>query len=343
MSEDSQLRAHQRALELVYAGRLHQQGEFFEVPTATFFKSSEDDIPHLPPISFYRLKASKEFERMRTPDQPCSALALLLQPTVWIHQSELAGLLAFAEDLFLGSRNGSIEPSLEIDKRMEGLRRTAILVCEDLFENPSPENINKSAKLVGSFVYAIMKEPKAYFLLSRLSSHDPYTLQHSVGTAVQCIILGKKNGITREHELTDLGTAGLLHDIGKTKIKKEIINKPGPLDPNEWDEMHAHPVEGFEIVKVNPLISIRAKNAILEHHEDKNGTGYPFGKKSLEMDLFSRIVGICDIFNALTTNRSYSQARTPFEALHFMKEKLAMKVDEDLFKQLVLIYGGKCD
>jgi HD-GYP domain-containing protein (c-di-GMP phosphodiesterase class II) len=185
-----------------------------------------------------------------------------------------------------------------------------------------------------------MKEPKSYLLLSQLSGHDAYTLRHSVGTSIHCIILAKKSGITQEHELNEIGLAGLLHDIGKTKVKREIINKNGPLDELEWEEMRQHAQAGYDIVKDNPLISDRIKCAIWEHHEDRNGTGYPQKKKLADTDLFSRIVSVCDIFNALTTDRTYSKAKSPLEAFQLMKDKLAYKYDEHLFKELVRIYGG---
>jgi HD-GYP domain-containing protein (c-di-GMP phosphodiesterase class II) len=134
-----------------------------------------------------------------------------------------------------------------------------------------------------------------------------------------------------------------MHDIGKTKVKKEIINKAGPLDELEWEEMRGHAAAGYDIVKGNPQLSERTQRAILEHHEDKNGTGYPDGKRLSEINVFSRVTAICDIFNALTTDRSYAQARTPLAAFQLMREKLIHKIDDQLFKEFVMIYGGKID
>jgi putative nucleotidyltransferase with HDIG domain len=339
--------SHQRALELVYAGRTNRRDGYCEIPTTVFVDKIDVNMPELPPVGFYRFRGN-QVEQLRAPDQPYSPLALSLHPSVWVREDEMDAVRAFAEHLIVGGNPSGgdrmetkPEATLPTEKRMETLRKAAILVVEDLFEKPSPENIQKSTKMVGSFVYVIMKDPKAYSLLAKLSSHDPYTLQHSVGTAVHCIILGKKVGITSEQELTELGMAGLLHDIGKTKVKKEIINKNGPLDELEWEEMRSHATEGYDIIKNQPGLSERTKRAVLEHHEDKNGTGYPLGKRITEIDIFSRIVCLCDVFNALTTDRTYSKARTPYDAFQFMRDKLFHKVDEELFKNLVLIYGGK--
>ncbi len=265
-------------------------------------------------------------------------MAVSLRPTVWVREQDFNDVRNYAEHMLI---EPSTAPGLQPEQRMESIRRSAMLVVEDLFENPSQENITRSVKVVGSFVHILMKEPKAYLFLAKLSSHDPYTLQHSVGTAVHSIILGKKLGMTDEKELQELGLGGLLHDVGKVKVKKEIINKNGPLDELEWEEMRQHSLEGYEIVKDKTNISDLSKRAILEHHENPDGSGYPHNLKRADIHPYSRIVCICDVFNALTTSRSYSNARSPFDAFQFMREKLEHKVDENLFRELVLIYGGK--
>jgi HD-GYP domain-containing protein (c-di-GMP phosphodiesterase class II) len=184
-----------------------------------------------------------------------------------------------------------------------------------------------------------MRDPNAYDFLLSLSSHDAYTLQHSVGVGANSIILAKKMGINDEISLIEVGVGGLMHDIGKTKVSKEIINKKGPLDDNEWKEMRQHSMYGYEIIRDNPKIGTRAKLAILQHHEEPAGTGYPMGLKTGQIDFYAQIVTLCDIYNALTTDRSYSQARQPFEAFQLIKDKIMHKVNAFLFEAMVKIYG----
>ena len=310
---------------------------YLEIPTAVFVDRIDLKMAALPSIAFYSLQENK-LEKIRNAEQAYSSLALSSMKSVWIREEDFHLIKNFTENLL---SNPKLAESLPTETRMETLRKSSMAVMDELFSDPTPANISRSVKVVGSFVYTLMKEPQAYLYLAKLSSHDPYTLQHSVGTSVNCIMLAKKIGITDPDELEQIGLAGLLHDVGKVKVKKEIINKEGPLDELEWEEMRQHAQEGYEIVKDHPELTERTKLAIWQHHEDKNGTGYPAGLKSQETDIYAKIVGLCDVFNALTTDRTYSKARTPFDAFQLMREKLTHKIDDRLFKQLVMVYGGK--
>lgn len=329
-------------LEKAYTGRLVEVDQnYYEVPTSLFVDHVDVKMPALPAISFFEKKDGK-ITQIRKADQPYSSLALSSRESVLINKADVNQIKQYAESIILTSATAGtdVKSKEQRDKKLLSLRTAAINVVEDLFSNPSPENIKKSQRAVGSFVYILMRDPSAFLYLSNLRSHDPYTLQHSVGTSVNCIILARKMGINDEQSLQEVGLAGLLHDIGKTKVSVDIINKEGPLDDKEWAEMKRHSEEGYNIIKDIPEITERTKLAVLDHHEDKNGEGYPKGKQWAEVDLFARIVAISDVFNALTTNRSYSNAREPFDAFELMKDKLLHKLDEQLFKKMISIYGG---
>jgi HD-GYP domain-containing protein (c-di-GMP phosphodiesterase class II) len=327
---------HTEAIEKVFTGDVKHEAGYCEIPTSLFIARMDAEVLKLPNAAFY-IKTGDTYKILKAAKDSCSALTLSMYGSIWVQVEDFYEIQNFAETML---RKAATDTSVNPQRRAESLQKTALKVVENLFDEPSPENISRSVKVVGSFVYVIMKEPKSYLLLSQLSGHDPYTLRHSVGTSIHCIILAKKSGMTDEKELTEIGLAGLLHDIGKVKVKREIINKTGPLDELEWEEMRQHAQAGYDIVKDNPMISERIKKAIWEHHEDRNGTGYPQRKKLADTDLFSRIVSVCDIFNALTTDRTYSKAKTPLEAFQLMKEKLSYKYDEALFQELVKIYGG---
>lgn len=333
----SQGSTHEIALQCVHAGRVSRRNGYCEIPTSLFLDKIDPTMPRLPQVAFYQL-AGSSFQVLKSLDQSFSFSLLSAHSSVWVEDVAFENIRKYADDLI---RRNIQNPNLSEDDRLRPLKNSALLVVEDLFEKPTPENIQRSMKVVGSFVYVLMKEPKSYLHLNRLSDHDPYTLRHSVGTSVNCIILAKKLGITDEKELVNVGMAGLLHDIGKVNVRREIINKNGPLDELEWEEMRNHAQAGYEIIKNDPNLNERTKRAVWEHHEDRNGTGYPQGLKQEDTDLFSRIVCICDVFNALTTDRTYSKARTPFDAFQLMRDKIAHKIDDGLFQELVKIYGGQ--
>jgi HD-GYP domain-containing protein (c-di-GMP phosphodiesterase class II) len=328
------------ALADVCAGRLTRHGLYMQVPPTVFFAATSDELQEtLRAISIFVFHGGK-IQQIKQPGDQLDLHRLVGCTTLWIRETELPLVNTLVEKLLIGEENVNA-PVLPQAVRAETLRRSASMAVDELLKNPTRENVEKSTKVVGLFVEMMMKDPQTFFVLSRLSSHDPYTLQHSIGTAVNSIMLSKKSGILTPAELNEVGAAGLLHDIGKVKINRAIINKNGPLDKEEWEEMKQHPLLGYEMVKDDPTISETTRRAILEHHEDNAGTGYPRKLKREQRHRVSNIVSICDVFNALTTDRSYSKAKTVFEALELMRDKLGRKIDADLFTHLVMIYGGK--
>ncbi len=235
------------------------------------------------------------------------------------------------------------EPQISMDAQVGLMRSAAVRLTEELFQDPSPENIRKGMKAVSGFVNLLVRDPKAFYHLVKLSSHDPYTYQHSVGVGLNAIALGKRMRLPSEQDLVDLGISGLLHDIGKTRVSPGIINKPGPLDKTEWESMKQHSTWGYEIIKDNRDVSQRSKLGVLHHHEEGGGTGYPHGLVDNQISVFAKIITIADIFNALTTDRTYSKAKSPFEAFRLIQSAMMHKVDRQLFAELVMVYGGKLE
>lgn len=145
--------------------------------------------------------------------------------------------------------------------------------------------------------------------LQHLRNKDEYTLQHSVSVGVLSIKIGQSLGLD-SNRLRNLGIAGLLHDIGKCMIPLEIINKPGPLDDNEFKEIKKHPVYGYQIVNEIKLEDQGIPQAVLQHHEHQDGNGYPLGIRGDRINSFARIIAVADVFDALTSDRAY-RSRMP--------------------------------
>ena len=158
-------------------------------------------------------------------------------------------------------------------------------------------------------------------MLHNMRQIDDSTYAHSVNVALICRLIGKWKNFS-EKDMDTLTLCGLLHDIGKSKIPNEIIGKPGKLTDSEYEEIKKHPVIGYNLVK-NLDIDQRVKNAVLLHHERFDGKGYPLGLTGSEIDDFTSIVSIADVYDAMTANRCYRDGLCPFEVIAmFEKEGL---------------------
>ena len=182
----------------------------------------------------------------------------------------------------------------------------------------------KNAKrAVSSLVDIILEEEHFLMGLTTIKDFDEYTFYHCVNVSVLSMTMGQRIGLNRK-ELLELGFAALFHDIGKTLIPKEILNKPGAFTEFEWDVMKKHPYLGtISILKMKKPEKALIRNAIvaLEHHMNYDLSGFPELRDSREIDLYSNIVTITDRYDAMTASRVYS--KTPFSpsmALHIMKE-----------------------
>jgi HD-GYP domain-containing protein (c-di-GMP phosphodiesterase class II) len=123
----------------------------------------------------------------------------------------------------------------------------------------------------------------------------------------------------------------MLHDVGKKRVRYEVINKPGPLDDDEWQEILKHPEWGVEILEQTGELTPEIRGIVLSHHENHDGTGYPHGISGSEIPPLTKIVTIADIYDAVTSKRSYAEPLKPSEALHLMKDKMANKFDPKIF------------
>lgn len=154
--------------------------------------------------------------------------------------------------------------------------------------------------------------------ITRVRNIDEYTYYHSLNVSMLCMIIGKWLRLD-EYHVRNLTQAGLLHDIGKTRIPLEILNKPGKLTDEEFEEMKRHSEYGYNIVKNSEEISPEVVKAILTHHEKEDGSGYPMGLTGDKLNLYSKVITVADIFDAMTANRTYKSKDTPFKVFELMQ------------------------
>lgn len=183
-------------------------------------------------------------------------------------------------------------------------------------------------------VNCLEEDPRAVLHIQNLVDHDMYTYFHSTGVGILAAAMAKAMGESNPEILRSFALGGLLHDIGKRQTPLNILNKNGPLAESEWELMKKHPEDGFNLVK-NLGLPKMVLDAVLYHHEKRDGSGYPFQLGGDEIPLPAQLISIADIFNALTTTRSYHRKRTRFEALMLMKQDVRVKLWAEGFKALV--------
>ncbi len=171
--------------------------------------------------------------------------------------------------------------------------------------------------LVDSFIESVFRNESAAATLFKLRFFDSYSYTHSINVSILAVILGKHLGMDRD-TLRDLGTAGLFHDIGKSRIPEAILNKPGKLSESEFAVMKSHTLEGYQLMRNQPGLNPEILRAVVEHHERIDGTGYPRGLKEDEIGRFSRIISVVDVYDALTSRRVYKEPMAPAKALGMM-------------------------
>ncbi|MDF2890746.1 MAG: metal dependent phosphohydrolase [Clostridia bacterium] len=155
---------------------------------------------------------------------------------------------------------------------------------------------------------------------------DDYTYSHSLNVSLMGIVIGKWMGFN-EKQIDEIAIAGLLHDLGKTRISQELLSKPGKLTTEEFDEIKKHSILGYMMVEKVIDISPEIKYAILMHHEKIDGTGYPTGATEKQIPLYARIIAVADIYDAMTSNRAYRDKLCPFEVIKEFEMQTFGKLD----------------
>lgn len=178
-------------------------------------------------------------------------------------------------------------------------------------------NIDKCLYLANEIVDEIRCSDSMLVETINLSSYDNYTYMHSINVTVLSVVTGIALGLTND-QLKDLSQAALLHDIGKTGVNKDILNKPYHLSEEEFEEMKKHPLYGYNILKENDNISSVVRNAVYSHHENEDGTGYPRGLTADKIHIFAKIIHIADVYDALTAKRIYKDALNPADAIEYL-------------------------
>lgn len=221
----------------------------------------------------------------------------------------------------------------------------SITHLKEVFEREKEQkrvNLKTTRRLMQSIVNLVIQDETFMLGLSNIKNYDDYTLNHSINICVLSICMGRRLGLNK-HELMELGIAAFFHDIGKLDIPIDILNKPGRLTDEERAIVEKHPYLGAEILvrlKEQSHLPVRALYVALEHHLRADLSGYPCYWKKNTINLYSKIVEICDVFDAVTTERPYrKKSFTCNEAMDMMLKKSGEEFDPYLLKIFANMVG----
>ena len=190
----------------------------------------------------------------------------------------------------------------------ESVRKRVNEGIKYLYNNTDSKDFSETTNNVANELMETITENDAIAVdVNMLKVSDEYTFKHSVDVATISMIIGKKYGLS-ERDIHELGISGLLHDVGKSKIPNEVLNKPGRLTDEEFSLMKQHTLFGFEILKNRQEFSESILRGVLQHHEKLNGKGYPLGCSADKIHTYAKIIAVADVYDALVTERPYKKA-----------------------------------
>lgn len=217
------------------------------------------------------------------------------------------------------------------------LRSNSVKAVKDFFYSVADKKTDTSDKLlvihkmVDDILNSVLANNGLNVNLMDLKIYDDYTYFHSVNVGVLSILIGNALKLYKK-QLHTLGVAAMMHDIGKVFIPKEILNKPAALSQDEFGIMKGHSFKGYEYLDQQFNFNQSVLDAILDHHERQDGSGYPNGKQGQAISQFGSIIAIADVFDALTSDRPYRHALPAAEAIEFIMGGTGSAFDEVIVK-----------
>ncbi|MCK5293709.1 MAG: HD domain-containing protein [Arcobacteraceae bacterium] len=224
---------------------------------------------------------------------------------------------------------------VKIEYKTEILHEMAANVINDLFEsNLSKQKIDQANDIIRDSVNLLLTDPTATKAMLKVTSYDYYTYTHCVNVSTYALGFGAYLELNKKQMML-LGMAGILHDVGKKRIPHKIINKNGKLTDEEFNIIKSHPKHGVDILKELGETDKHLIAIVGQHHEKVDGSGYPNGLKKEQINPYAQVMAIVDIFDALTTKRSYKAAMSTFEAINIMKNQMSHELNENFLNKFI--------
>lgn len=247
--------------------------------------------------------------------------------------------------LTTSDETASVPPTVPLDEELPSARQV-YQAAKTIVQNAMHDtrlgraiNMDEVNRVVSDMSDSVLRNPDALTSLTRLKQFDEYTFYHSVNTSILAMSLGRHLEFDRT-TLHQIGVGTLLHDIGKTKIPPEILNKPGRFEQHEMEIMKQHVLRGVEVLSTTTGLGDSYLRPALEHHERVDGTGYPHRRVRSELSQFGLIAAVVDIYDAMTSDRCYHKGQPAHEALQFLyRLSLEGHLDATLVQQFIHVVG----
>ncbi|GFM79966.1 cyclic di-GMP phosphodiesterase [Pseudomonas cichorii] len=283
--------------------------------TSSFLLKHESDLQRIRSSSITRLW----IDGSRGLDiEPGNKTMTPSSPTRQNQPCELAEEIGYARELCLRSKAA-------VARIFSDVRMGRIAELEDMGD------------LIDDISDSLARHPDALLSLARLKSADEYTYMHSVAVGGLMIALARQLALP-ESLVKEAGLAGLLHDVGKLAIPSAILSKPGKLSDDEFAIVRKHPELGCQLLGESKHFSPRVLDVCLHHHERFDGSGYPDRLAGSQISLFARMGAICDVYDAITSDRPYKACWSPAESISRMAEWTG-HFDEKIFQAFVKCVG----
>ena len=277
---------------------------------------------------------------------------------IWIDTSK--GLDVDADVVAISQKEEELKVESELKKIEQTSQKTEVPVClqvelitakkihtktkeavVSMFSDVRMGNalkLDDALSLVDEINQSIARNSSALVSLSRLKNVDDYTYLHSVAVCILMMALGRQLGL-EDKVLKQVGLAGLMHDLGKVFIPKEVLNKPGKLTEEEFNIVKMHPLKGWEFLKSSNEVNDLTLDVCRHHHERVDGKGYPDKLSGKALTFFARMGAICDVYDAISSNRCYKKGWEPAESIRKMAEWKDGHFDEAIFHAFVKTVG----
>ncbi len=218
-------------------------------------------------------------------------------------------------------------PKISFEQKARKVYDVSKNIMKEFFENNASEKILRTSDEVMEIMEECFQDYDiGFYGISKITNKDYYTYTHSVNVGLYCMTYGVKINMKHD-EIRTLGLGGMLHDVGKSKISAGILNKKGLLTPQEYQIVKNHAPLGGQILDEMNCYAHSVVNMATQHHEKYKGGGYPNGIVGKEISYFARICKVMDVYDALTTRRSYKKAMSPFDTLTLMKKQMSDEFD----------------